>query len=53
MKWIVRERPKMDRHPTALIAIAGIIILLKTKKVKEPLIILVAAIIGLVLKLSG
>ncbi|CAN5334373.1 hypothetical protein BH20BAC1_BH20BAC1_17490 [soil metagenome] len=39
--------------PTALIAIAAIMILLKTKKIKEPHIILVAAIIGLVLKLSG
>ncbi len=39
--------------PTALIAIAAILILLKTKKVKEPLIILVGAVAGLVLKLSG
>ncbi|MCW3111578.1 MAG: chromate transporter, chromate ion transporter family [Segetibacter sp.] len=37
--------------PTALIAIATIIILLQTKKVKEPQVILVAAIIGLLLKL--
>jgi chromate transporter len=36
--------------PTALIALATIIVLLKTKKVKEPHIILIAAIIGLVLK---
>lgn len=39
--------------PTAIIAIAAILILLKTKKVKEPHIILAAAIIGLVLKLTG
>ncbi|MEJ7739449.1 MAG: chromate transporter [Chitinophagaceae bacterium] len=37
--------------PTALIAIATIIVLLKMKKVKEPHIILIAAVIGLVLKL--
>jgi chromate transporter len=37
--------------PTALIAVATIVILLRVKKVKEPYIILVAAIIGLVLKL--
>jgi chromate transporter len=37
--------------PTALIALAAIIILLRTKKVKEPHIILVAALIGLVIKL--
>ncbi len=37
--------------PTALIALATIVILLRTKKVKEPHIILVAAIIGLILKL--
>jgi len=37
--------------PTALIALATIIILLRTKKVKEPHIILVAALIGLALKL--
>jgi chromate transporter len=36
--------------PTALIALATVIILLRTKKVKEPHIILVAALIGLVLK---
>ncbi len=39
--------------PTALIAIAAIMILLKTKKIKEPHIILAAAIIGLVLKLPS
>ena len=38
--------------PTAIIALATIIILLRTKKVKEPNIILVAAVIGLVLKLA-
>lgn len=38
--------------PTALIAIAAIVILLKTKKVKEPHILLIAALIGLVYKLS-
>ncbi|CAN5201589.1 chromate transporter [soil metagenome] len=38
--------------PTALIAIATIIILLKTKKIKEPQVILVAAVVGLILKLS-
>ncbi len=37
--------------PTALIALATIVILLRTKKVKEPHIILVAAVIGLILKL--
>ena len=36
--------------PTAIIALATIIILLRTKKVKEPHIILVAALIGLALK---
>ena len=38
--------------PTAIIALSTIIILLRTKKVKEPHIILVAAVIGLVLKLA-
>ena len=37
--------------PTALIALATVIILLRTKKVKGPHIILVAALLGLVLKL--
>ncbi len=37
--------------PTALIALVTIIVLLRTKKVKEPHIILVAALVGLVLKL--
>ncbi len=37
--------------PTALIELATIVILLRTKKVKEPHIILVAAVIGLILKL--
>jgi chromate transporter len=37
--------------PSALIALATALILLKTKKVKEPLIILIAAIIGAFLKL--
>jgi chromate transporter len=37
--------------PTAIIALATIVILLKTKKVKEPAIILIAALIGIVLKL--
>ena len=37
--------------PTALIALVTVIILLRTKKVKEPHIILVAALLGLVLKL--
>ncbi|TKK71623.1 chromate transporter [Ilyomonas limi] len=36
--------------PTAIIALATIVILLKTKKVKEPAIILVAALIGIALK---
>ena len=35
--------------PSALIALATIVVLFKVKKIKEPLIILVAAIIGLVL----
>jgi chromate transporter len=38
--------------PTALIALSTIIILVKMKKVKEPHIILIAAVIGLILKLS-
>jgi chromate transporter len=37
--------------PTAIIALATVIVLLKIKKVKEPRIILVAAILGLLLKL--
>jgi len=37
--------------PTALIALATILVLLKTKKIKEPHIILVAAVIGIILKL--
>ena len=37
--------------PTAIIALATIVILLRTKKVKEPHIILLAAIIGIILKL--
>ena len=37
--------------PTAIIALATILVLLKTKKVKEPQIILAAAVIGIILKL--
>ncbi|MBD0367663.1 MAG: chromate transporter [Flavisolibacter sp.] len=37
--------------PTALIALITLVVLLKMKKVKEPHIILVAALVGLVLKL--
>lgn len=37
--------------PTALIALITIVVLLRVKKVKEPYIILFAALIGLVLKL--
>jgi len=37
--------------PTAVIALVTIIVLLKTKKIKEPHIILAAAIIGMLLKL--
>lgn len=37
--------------PTVLIALATIIMLLKFKKIKEPYIILVAALIGIILKL--
>jgi len=37
--------------PTFIIALAAMTLLMKTKKVKEPLIILVAAIIGLAMKL--
>lgn len=37
--------------PTALIALITIVVLLRTKKIKEPHIILVAALLGLVLKL--
>lgn len=36
--------------PTAIIALATIVMLLRMKKIKEPIIILVAAIIGLALK---
>jgi chromate transporter len=36
--------------PTAIIALASILLLLKSKKIKEPTIILIAAIIGLILK---
>jgi chromate transporter len=39
--------------PTALIAVSTILVLLKTKKVKEPYIIIVAAAIGIVLKAIG
>jgi chromate transporter len=38
--------------PTAIIALLTIVVLLKVKKVKEPMIILIAAIVGLLLKLS-
>lgn len=38
--------------PKAIIALLTIVVLLKVKKVKEPIIILVAAIVGLLLKLS-
>jgi chromate transporter len=38
--------------PTAVIAIATIVVLLQVKKVKEPQVILVAAIIGVILKLA-
>lgn len=37
--------------PTALIALATMVILIKSKKIKEPQIILAAAIVGLALKL--
>ena len=37
--------------PTAVIAVATIVVLLKLKKVKEPYIILIAALIGILLKL--
>ena len=37
--------------PTALIALATTVVLLKTKKIKEPLVILGAALIGIILKL--
>jgi chromate transporter len=37
--------------PTAIIAATTIIILLGTKKIKEPSIILIAAVVGLILKL--
>lgn len=37
--------------PTALVALVTILILLRVKKVKEPFIILIAALIGIVLKL--
>ncbi len=36
--------------PTLVIALAAIVLLLNTKKIKEPIIILVAALIGIVLK---
>ncbi len=37
--------------PTAIIAIATIVVLLRTKKIKEPHIILIAALVGMILKL--
>lgn len=37
--------------PTAVIALLTVVVLLKYKKLKEPLIILIAAIVGLILKL--
>jgi len=37
--------------PTAVIALITIVVLLKTKKIKEPVIILIAAVIGLVFKI--
>ncbi len=37
--------------PTAAIALVTIVVLLQTKKIKEPQIILIAAIVGLILKL--
>jgi chromate transporter len=39
--------------PTALIALCTITILLMTKKIKEPLVILVAAIIGIAIKIAS
>jgi chromate transporter len=36
--------------PTAIIALAAMFVLLKARKIKEPIIILIAAIIGLILK---
>ncbi len=39
--------------PTALIALATILVLLRIKKIKEPIIILVAALLGVLLKLSN
>ena len=38
--------------PTALITLGTVIVLLRWKKVKEPYIILVAAVLGLILKLG-
>ena len=46
---IISTRTNHD-VPTAVIAITSALMLLKVKKVKEPVLILVAAIVGIVLK---
>jgi len=50
---VVLGRKSIVDLPTALLAIVTAVLLWKTKKVPEPLIILVAAIIGLILKLRS
>jgi len=50
---IVLGRKSIVDWPTALLATVTAVLLWKTKKVPEPVIILVAAIIGLILKLRG
>ena len=50
---IVLGRKSITDVPTALLAVLTAVILWKTKKIPEPLLILIAAIIGLVIKLGG
>lgn len=47
---IVLGRKSIVDVPTALLAIAAAVVLWKTKKIPEPMIVLIAAVIGLVLK---
>lgn len=50
---VVLGRKSLVDIPTVLLAVVTVGLLWKTKKIPEPLIILVAALIGLVLKLKG
>lgn len=50
---VVLGRKSLVDIPTVLLAVVTVGLLWKTKKIPEPLIILVAALIGLVLKLRG